>query len=200
APDGSLIVADTFNNRVRRIDAAGVITTIAGNGTGGFTGDNGPATAAELKNPTGVAYDSAGNLYIADFSNARVRKVTTNGNISTVAGNGQFDTGGTGLGDGLPATAAALTGPYHVAVDSAGNLYISDQTDNRIRKVDGSGTISTLTGTGKFGYSGDGGAAGSAQDWGPSGFALGPVGGLYFADGQNGRIRAIGAPSPVQLV
>jgi hypothetical protein len=199
APDGSLVIADTFDNRVRRVDGSGTITTIAGNGTGGYTGDNGPATAAELSHPAGVAYDNAGNLYIADFSNLRVRKVTTAATISTVAGNGQADTGGTGFGDGLPAIAAALSGPYSVAVDASGNLYISDQSDDRIREVDTTGTMSTVTGTGKFGYSGDGGPASSAQDWWPSGTVIGPGGALYFADQENSRVRGINVPLPVQL-
>jgi Dockerin type I domain/NHL repeat len=191
--------ADTFNNRVRRVDATGIITTIAGNGTAGYAGDNGQATAAELNHPSGAAYDSAGNLYIADFSNLRVRKVAIDGTITTVAGNGEPDTSGTGLGDGLPAIAAALSGPYSVVVDASGNLYISDQSDQRIREIETSGTISTVAGNGKFGYSGDGGPASAAQVWWPSGLAIGPTGALYFADLQNGRIRAINAPSVVQV-
>lgn len=199
APDNSLIIADTFDHRIRRVDSNGIITTIGGNGTGGYSGDNGPATAAELNHPTDMAYDSAGNLYIADFSNMRVRKVATDGTITTVAGSGVADTGGTGVGDGLPATAAALSGPYSVAADSSGNLYISDQTDHRIRAVDTTGTMSTVAGIGKNGFSGDGGAATSAEMWWPSGLAIGPTGALYFADLENARIRAINAPAVPQL-
>jgi sugar lactone lactonase YvrE len=199
APDNSLIIVDTFNHRIRRVDRNGIITTVAGNGAGGYAGDSGPATSAELNHPTGVAYDSSGNLYIADFSNLRVRKVDTNGVITTVAGNGQADTAGVGLGDGLPATLASISGPYSVAVDNSGNLYVSDQTAQRIRAVDTSGTISTVAGTGGHGFSGDGGPATSAEIWSPSGMAIGPNGALYFADLQNNRIRAIDAPSVPQL-
>ena len=199
APDDSLVIADTFNHRIRRVDSNGIIATVAGNGTAGYAGDSGPATSAELNDPTGITYDSSGNLYIADFSNMRVREVTADGLISTVAGNGQADTGGTGLGDGLPAILASLSGPYSVAVDNSGNLYISDQTDQRIRAVDTSGTMSTVTGNGKPAFSGDGGPAASGQVWSPGGMAVAPNGALYFADIQNSRIRAIGAPPVAQL-
>src|SRR5208282_1269376 len=137
----------------------GIITTVAGNGTFGYNGDNGPATSAELQVPSGVAVDSAGNLYIADSSNNRIRKVDANGIITTVAGSDTFGYSG----DGGPATSAELYVPYGVAVDSAGNLYIADINNNRIRKVDASGIITTVAGNGTFGYNGDNIAATSAE-------------------------------------
>ncbi len=124
---GNLYIADTDNNRIRKV-SNGVITTVAGNGTQGFSGDNGPATSAQLYIPGGVAVDSAGNLYIADTYNNRIRKVS-NGVITTVAGNGTVGFGG----DNGPATSAQLNTPVAVAVDSAGNLYIADTNNNRIR-------------------------------------------------------------------
>ena len=126
---GNLYIADWGNNRVRKV-SGGVITTVAGNGTRGFSGDNGPPTNAQLANPQGVAVDSAGNLYIADYGNNRIRKVS-NGVITTVAGNGTPGFSG----DNGPATSAQLANPYGVAIDSAGNLYIGDSGNNRVREV-----------------------------------------------------------------
>jgi len=134
-----------------------------------------------------VALDPAGNLYIADFGNSRVRKVTPGGTISTYAG-----TGTPGFaGDGGPATAAQLSFPQGVALDSAGNLYIADSNNNRIRKVTPGGTISTYAGTGLQGFSGDGGPAIDAQLWFPVGVALDSAGNLYIADQENQRIRKV---------
>ena len=124
---GNLYIADTGNNRIRKV-SNGVITTVAGNGTRGFSGDNGPAASAQLNEPEGIAVDSAGRLYIADFGNNRIRKVS-NGVITTVAGNGTQGFSG----DNGPATGAQLSDPYGIAVDSAGNVYIADQANNRIR-------------------------------------------------------------------
>ena len=135
----------------------------------------------------GMALDPAGNLYIADFGNSRVRKVTPGGTISTYAG-----TGTPGFaGDGGPATAAQLSFPQGVALDSAGNLYIADSNNNRIRKVTPGGTISTYAGTGLQGFSGDGGPAIDAQLWFPVGVALDSAGNLYIADQENQRIRKV---------
>ena len=147
---GNLYIADTANQRIRKVDAAGVISTVAGDGTFGFGGDGGPATAAQLYFPNGVAPDGAGNLYIADFNNQRIRKVDAAGVISTVAGDGTFGFGG----DGGPATAAQLYLPSDVALDGAGNLYIADTANQRIRKVDAAGVISTVAGDGTQGYGG----------------------------------------------
>ena len=138
--------------------SAGTITTVAGNGNEGFSGDGGPATSAWLDAPTGVAVDSAGNLYIADEDNDAIRKVS-GGTITTVAGNGSA---AAFSGDGGPAISASLGAPNGVAVDSAGNLYIADTYNDRIRKVS-NGTITTVAGNGNYGFSGDGGPATSAS-------------------------------------
>ena len=189
---GNLYIAEWNNNRIRKVDSAGVISTVAGTGTAGYSGDGGAATAAQLSNPQDVALDAAGNLYIADVNNNRIRKVNSAGVISTVAG-----TGTAGFsGDGGAATSAQLHWPRGVALDGAGNLYIVDNNNHRIRKVDSSGSISTVAGTGTAGYSGDGGAATSAQLSNPRGVALDGAGNLYIADTSNNRIRKVGPPPP----
>src|SRR5208282_3015356 len=183
---GNLYIVDYDNQRIRKVDASGIITTVAGNGTGGYSGDNGPATSAELFEPYSVAVDSAGNLYIVDFGNGRIRKVDTGGIITTVAGNGTFSYNG----DNIPATSAAL-GPSGVTVDSAGNLYIADINNNRIRKVDASGIITTVAGNGTFGYNGDNIAATSAELENAFGVAVDSAGNLYIADSSSNRIRKV---------
>ncbi len=183
---GNLYIADSDNNRIRKV-SNGVITTVAGNGTPGFSGDNGPATSAELNTPQGVAVDSAGNLYIADARNNRIRKVS-NGMITTVAGNGT-----PGFGDASgPATSAELGQMYGLAVDSAGNLYIADSSSNRIREVS-SGVISTVAGGGPnpSGFGGDNGPATSAELSFPEGIAVDTAGNLYIADTDNNRVRKV---------
>jgi RHS repeat-associated protein len=185
---GNLYIADSTNNRIREVSASGTISTVAGNGTGGFAGDGGAATSAELYNPVGMAFDSAGNLYIADQYTSHIRKVTPSGTISTVAGGGMNGF----IGDGGPATSAALRWPMGVAVDASGNIYIADNINRRVRKVTAStGYISTIAGNGTQGYSGDGGAATSAELSGPAGLAVDTLGNVYFADGPNARIRAV---------
>ena len=177
----------------------GIITTVAGNGTG-YSGDGGPATSAQLYFSSGVAVDSAGNLYIGDANNHRVRKVSPNGTITTVAGNGtaapSVQQAGPGPGDGGPATSAQLRTPIGVAVDSGGNLYIADLGNFRIRKVSPGGTISTVAGNGTFGFSGDGGPATSAQ-LSAEGIALDQTGNLYIADISNRRVRKV---SPAGII
>ena len=150
---GNLFIADTNDNVIRKVTPGGIISTVAGNGTQGFSGDGGPAISAQLFSPYGVAVDTAGNLFIADTVNNRIRKVTPGGIISTVAGNGTQGSGG----DGGPATSAQLFNPTGVAVDTAGNLFIADMANNRIRKVTPAGVISTVAGNGTQGFSGDGG-------------------------------------------
>ncbi|MGA2721003.1 MAG: hypothetical protein ABSG79_01205 [Bryobacteraceae bacterium] len=186
---GNLYVADWGNNRIRMV-SNGVITTVAGTGTRGFSGDNGPATSAQLANPQGVAVDSAGNLYIADFGNSRVREVS-NGVITTVAGNGAPGFSG----DNGPATSAQLANPYGVAIDAAGNLYIGDSGNNRVREVS-NGSIATIAGNGIFGFSGDNGPPASAQLANPYGVAIDFAGNLYIGDSGNSRIRVLTPFSP----
>ena len=182
---GNLYIADSDNMRIRKVSSTGVITTVAGNGTPGFSGDGGPATSTGLNYPSGVALDSAGSLYIADAGNNRIRKVS-NGVITTVAGNGAQGFGG----DGGPATGAQLFVPAGVAVDSAGSLYIADAGNNRIRKVS-NGVITTVAGNGAQGFGGDGGPATSAQLFVPAGVAVDSAGSLYIADAGNNRIRKV---------
>lgn len=192
---GDLLIADTRNHRIRRISATnGTISTVAGDGAQGFAGDGGPATSAELDSPSGLALDSSGNLYIADSRNDRIRKVTAaTGIISTLAG----DAAAPGLpspqGDGGPATAATLALPRGVTVDTAGNLYIADTADQRIRRVDGAtGVITTITGA-RQGFSGDLGLASAAALDSPRTVALSPSGLVTVADSENGRIRQLGS-------
>jgi hypothetical protein len=157
------------------------ITTLAGNGDASSTGDGGPATSASLNGPRGVTVDTAGNVYVAEYYGQRVRKIAVNGTISTVAGNGTEGFGG----DGGPAINALLDGPYRVALDAAGNLYIADSANNRIRKVDTSGTITTFAGNGAANYSGDGGPATSASLDYPEDVAFDAAGNMYIADESN---------------
>jgi sugar lactone lactonase YvrE len=189
---GNLYIADTGNQVIRKVNPAGIITTVAGNGTAGYSGDNGPATSAQLHQPQGVALDSAGNLYIADIYNQAIRKVNPAGIITTVAGNGT-----TGYsGDNGPATSAQLDGPEGVAVDSADNLYIVEFNSAVVRKVNALGIITTVAGTPLVaGYSGDNGPATSAQLQYPISLALDGAGSLYIADFLNNRIRKVSVTS-----
>ncbi len=184
---GNLYIADFGGNRVRKVDTSGIIRTVAGNGTLGFSGDGGPATSAALWHPSGVAVDSAGNIYFSDSTNARIRKVDTNGAISTVAGNGSFGSSG----DGGPATSASLFQPDSVALDNAGNIYVADQNSNSIRKIYTAGIITTIAGNGNFGFSGDGGPATSAMFAGPYSATVDNAGNLYIADYGNHRLRKV---------
>ena len=227
---GSVYIADTESQRIRKVTAAGVISVVAGNGVPGFSGDGGPAVAAQLRDPTGVAVDSAGNVYIADMGNHRIRRVTSGGVISTLTG-GTTDllsnpagvavdgagmvyiadtenhrirrfaggvlttiagTGGAGFaGDGGPATSAMLWNPRGVAVDAAGNVYIADRWNRRIRRVAPNGTIDTIAGNGTMGFSGDNGNALAAQFGDVYGVSIDLVGGVYVADASNHRIRRV---------
>jgi sugar lactone lactonase YvrE len=195
-PAGNLFIADFSNQRIRKVDINGIITTVAGNGVFGFKGDGGAATNAELGNPTGVAVDGADNLFIADAANERIRKVDTNGIIWTVAGNGNSAYGG----DGGLATNAELNNPGSVAVDAAGNFFIADTVNARIREVDTNGVIWTVAGNGNNAYGGDGGAATNAELNYPNGVAVDNAENLLIADSQNSRIREIWTNGTVTTV
>ena len=181
---GNLYFSDGGNARVRMINNAGIISTIAGNGTPGFSGDGGPATAAELGIPNYLAINSIGEIFIADHPNNHVRKISLTGIISTYAG------GGT-AGDGEPATAALVTQPESVALDDSGNLFIACYSIGVIRKVNTSGIIYTIAGTGTSGYSGDEGLAIDAQFNKPVCSTTDSFGSIYIADEENNRIRKI---------
>ncbi|MGG1550208.1 hypothetical protein [Paenibacillus ferrarius] len=187
---GVIYIADTQNHRIRKIAANGDISTVAGTGTGGFSGDGGDATSAMLNQPTDVMMDGSGNLYIADSNNQRIRKVSANGKISTVAG---VSTGQAGYnGDGIAATSAELNYPYGVALDKDGNLLIADTFNSRVRQVNKStGMISTIVGTGVEGNSGDGGAATDAKLNQPLHLAVDVDGTLYIVDGGNQNARKV---------
>ncbi|MGZ3866057.1 MAG: NHL domain-containing protein [Bacteroidia bacterium] len=184
---GNIYVADQNNRNVRKIDTAGIITTIAGTGVYGYAGDGGPATAALLGGPTNVVPDGKGNLYIMDYNNYVVRKIDTAGIITTVVGTGVAGY----TGDGGPATAATLQGAAALAFDSKGNLYIADNQNFVIRMVDTAGIITTVAGNGTGGYSGDGGPALSAQLTYPLGVMIDAVGNLYIGDTYNNCIRKV---------
>ena len=194
--DGSLYIADTYNNRIRRVGADGIITTVAGTGIYGSSGDGGPATQASLTHPLGVAVGGDGSLYIADTNSSRIRRVGADGIITTVAGTGTHGSSG----DGGPATQASLTHPFGVAVGGDGSLYIADSGNHRIRRVGADDIITTVAGNATGGYSGYGGPATQASLYNPYGVAVGGDGSLYFADGSNNRIRRVGADGIIATV
>ena len=184
---GNLYIADTENYVIRKVDTNGIITTVAGNGSSGYADDGGPATNASLSWPYSVAVDTSGNLYIVDSDNDVIRKVDTNGIITTVAGNGNYDYSG----DGSMATNASLAYPFGVAVDTSGNLYIVDSDNDVIRKVDTNGIITTVAGNGSSGYAGNGGPATNASLMLPEGVAVDTSGNLYIVDSDNDVIRKV---------
>ncbi|HEX5000694.1 MAG TPA: hypothetical protein VFY29_20895 [Terriglobia bacterium] len=184
---GNLYIADTGNNRIRKVNANGTITTIAGTATAGFSGDGGPASLAQLNVPIDLAIDRDGNLYITDQGNRRIRKIGVDGVMSTIAG-----TGTDGFsGDGGPATMAKLNRPMAVKVDATGNVFIADTNNHRVRKIDGSGVISTVAGTGVGDFGGDDGPATAAWLNRPRGLAFDPAGNLFIGDTDNARLRMV---------
>jgi sugar lactone lactonase YvrE len=187
APDGSLYVADSANHAVRRISTNGTITTVAGTGTAGDSGDGGPATAAAMQSPFAVAFGSAGTFYVVDRDAHRVRRIT-GGVITTVAGTGTPGAAGTGGA----ATSAQLNGPSDVVLDTAGALYIADSSNSRVVKVDPTGLLRAIAGTGTSGSSGDGGPATNAQFQFPRALAFSPLDGTLYVSDQNAeRIRVL---------
>jgi uncharacterized protein (TIGR03437 family) len=192
---GNVYIADTANNVVRQVTAKGVVSTFAGTGTAGFSGDGSAANKAQLSAPQGVAVDLAGNVYIADSGNYRVRVVGTNGNISTFAGNGSP----ANAGDGGGATSASFYLPSAVATDRSGNVYIADFQASVVRKV-ANGNINRFAGNGGTGYSGDGGPATSAQLNGPSALALDAAGNLFIAQLTDSRVRKVGTDGRISTI
>ena len=186
---GNLYIAETGGHRVRKLDRSGVITTVAGTGVAGFTGDGGAATAAQLSSPYGLAADALGNLYIADLGNARVRCVDAKGNITTVAGGGTLAPGP--ANEGLAATTMLLNSPRNLLAIDGGGLYISDFGGHRLFQLSTGGLLTTVAGTGAPGFSGDGGLASAAQLAFPAGLAVGFDGSLYIADSLNHAVRRI---------
>jgi RHS repeat-associated protein len=194
--EGNIFIADDGNHRIRKVAADGIITTVAGNGIRGHSGDGGPATQAKFDSITGIAVDNAGSIYIADAGNYRIRKVNGNGIISTVAGNGSWGFSG----DGGPAIQARLGSVYGVAADNAGNVYIADAGNYRIRKVGANGIITTVAGNGTWTFSGDGGpAVRGGLNW-PTGVAVDRVGNLYIADYGDNRIRKVAVSGIITTV
>ena len=191
-PDDALYVADHINNRIRRIDTAGIITTYAGSGAAGynkgsFSGDGGSATEATLQEPYGVALDKIGNLFIADRDNNRIRKVGEDGTMSTLAGNGEVGYSR----DGVPGSETSVEQPLGITVDAKGNVIFADSTNQRVRMIDGDGTIWTIAGTGEGEATGDGGPAQKAGLAVPENLILDSAGNLDITDGVYGGFRQI---------
>ncbi|MCC6588582.1 MAG: hypothetical protein IT168_17945 [Bryobacterales bacterium] len=184
---GNEYIADTFNNRVRKIGSDGNITTYAGTGVRGYYGDGGNAKSAQLSMPQGLACDALGNLYIADTGNNVIRKIGPTGVITTIAGSGVKGFSG----DNGSALVAAFNGPSAIAVDTLGAIYVADRFNNRVRRVSSDGIVTTIAGDGSAGMQGDGGPALSARLNGPSGIATDSRGNIYIADTDNNRIRKL---------
>lgn len=194
--EGNLFFADRDNHAVRRIGLDGMITTVAGTGTPGYSGDGGPAVSAQLERPQDVAVDADGNVYITDAVNNRIRRVDASGTITTVAGTGEAGYSG----DGGPAVDAMLANPVEIIIGPGGDIYFSSDDNHAIRRVDASGIITTVAGTGDSGYSGDGGPANAAELRYPSGILLDLEGNLYIGDSGNHRIRVVTADGVISTL
>jgi len=198
---GNMYISDMNNNRIRKVNSSGIITTIAGTGIEGFSGDGGPAISAELNNPSRIELDNKGNMYITDGGNSVIRKINSSGIISTIADN---ETAGYS-GDGGPATLAQLYGGG-ITVDNNSNLYIADFSNNVIRKVNSLGIITTIAGngfgagTGNGGYTGDGGSAILAELNGPAGIAIDASGNIYVGDMYNNVVRKINSSGIISTI
>lgn len=186
--EGNLYVAETGGNRVRRVDSSGTIATIAGTGAEGSGGDGGLATEAQLNQPSALAVDTGGNVYVAEYGGFRIRKIAVAGTITTLGGNGVQGYGG----DGGPATDAQLNFVAGLVADAGGNVYLADMNEVRVRRIDPSGTITTVVGRGTPGWSGDGGPATAAEIRTPAGVALDAAGTLFLTEYWVGRIRKVG--------
>ena len=189
-PLGNIYISDANNHRIRCIAPNGIIRTIAGNGVAGFAGDGGPASSSQLNSPYGLAFDLSGNLYVADLGNARIRRITPSGIISTIAGGGALPAGGSN--EGSMATVLSFTAPRNVAIANTGIVYISDFGAHRVYKMTTDGTVTTLAGTGALGYSGDGVAALAELNY-PTALAVDHQGTVYIADSGNHLIRKVSA-------
>jgi len=194
--DGNIYIADTKNYRIRKINTSGYISTVAGNGSYGFSGDGNLAILAKLSDPTGIDIDSDGNIYIADMLNHRIRKVdVSSGNIYTIAGGGTVY-----YEDGILATNAGLYQPSDVEIDNTGNIYIADSKTHRIRKIATDEKIYTVAGTRYSGFEGDNGPATSARINNPLGITLDSSGNLYISDTGNQRIRKVGTDNIITTI
>ncbi len=193
---GNTYITDGGHNSVRKVSLTGIITTVVGTGVSGYSGDNGPATAAKIATAVGLAFDPNDNLFICDYYNNRIRRIDTFGIITTVAGNGSASFNG----DNIAATSAAVSMPHCIALDAAGNMYITEAGSNRVRKVNTTGTITTIAGNGLAGYAGDNGPATNASLEFPYGIALDAAGNVFFADSYYGVVRKIDAAGIITTI
>ena len=194
--EDNMYIADMNNNRIRKVNAAGNISTFAGNGLAAYSGDGGPATDAALNGPIDLAFDTYGNLVIAEINNNLIRMVSTSGIVSTVAGTGEPGYSG----DGGPATAATFRFPYAMCLDRANNIYVTDNENAVIRRVNTSGVIKTIAGSGAAGYSGDGGLALLAKIENPGGVVTDTFGNMFIADYGNNVIRKVSGVNAITEV
>ncbi len=191
---GNMYFADRSNHRIRKITTSGIISTIAGTGTLGFSGDGGPANIAQINNPYGVAIDPLGNIYFSDNANYRIRKIDLAGNINTIAGTGVSGL----LGDGGPANLAQLNSPTGMYIDNSSNIFFID--GNTVRKIDASGNINRVAGDGGYGTTGDGGLATAAKFQSPMGVITDAASNVYIADSYSSRIRMINGSGIINTI
>ena len=197
-PDGqgNVLIADRTNHQVVQVSAGGILTIVAGNGIDGFSGDGGPATRASLSFPSALARDTAGNLFISDAGNYRIRRVSAEGVITTYAGSGREGS----AGDGGPALAAEMRSVQGLAVDGSGNLYLSDASLHRVRRVNGSGIITNFAGDGQARFGGDGGQATQASLREPKHLFIDRAGNLLIADSRNHRVRSVNGQGVIRTI